>query len=68
MYTIVEDFGSSVEGCHVPPVKDIVRLLCMEPTNLTDRVKGSPPIYYLPFNLKCSLLLLELPNISAKCC
>ena len=50
MYTIVEDFGSSVEGSHVPSVKDIVRLLGMEATDLTDRVKGSPPIYYLPFN------------------
>ena len=50
MDTIVEDFGSSVEGSHVPPVKDIIGLLDMEPTHLTDRVKWSPPIYYLPFN------------------
>ena len=57
MDTIVEDFGSSVEGSHVPSVKDIVRLLGMEATDLTDRVKGSPPIYCFPFNWKLIYLI-----------
>ena len=48
-----------LEGSHVPSVKDIVRLLGMEATDLTDRVKGSPPIYYLPFNWKLKIYFIE---------
>ena len=68
MDTVVEDFRFFVEGSHVPPVEDVVGLLGMEATHLADGVEGSPSIYNPPFYRESSLLLLELPNITAKCC
>ena len=68
MHTIVEQLGFFVEGCHISPVEDIIRLLGMEPTNLGDGVIGAPSINDLPFYIESSLLLLQLPNISTQSC
>ena len=64
MDTIVKDFGFFVEACHVPPVQNVVRLLGMEHAHLADIYN----VYNLQFYWKGSLLLLELPNITAKSC
>ena len=46
MDTIVEYFGSPVEGSHVPSVKDIVRLLGMEATDITDTLHLIENLFY----------------------
>ena len=58
VHTVVKQLGFFVQGCHVPAEKYIEGLLGMETTHFADGVIGAPPVYYLPFYIESSLLLL----------